>query len=389
VSSCPAINQAITHTLNSTSPLTGTLIMNYVGHGAIHRWASEEIWTRDNLSSLTNAGKLPVVLSMTCLDAYWIHPGVSPNPQESVMEMMLRMDQYGMAASFSPTGWGVTTGHDELHRGFLESLFDQGNWLLGAAAQQAKIRLFSTGNNYDLINTFTVFGDPALHITSPYSLELSPIEQSDSGPPGSTVDYTFQITNTSAITDTIAFQAVGNLWLVELPPETTLLEGESTTVTVTVSIPPGAADEQTDTFTLHAISRGDTSRLSQAQVTTSAYDYGVRISADEIIKDVKAGDLVTFTLEILNNGAYLDSIDLELFGYSWITTIESKTIENLPPGDSVTLLLEVDVPMSAVLGDNDAVLVTAYSRTRPSRSDDITLTTRLPLYKLFLPGIEK
>ena len=239
MSSCPAINQAITHTLNSTNPLTGTLIMNFVGHGAINRWASEQIWRREDLPSLTNAGKLPVVLSMTCLDAYWMHPGVSPDPQESLMEMMLRMADYGMVASFSPTGWGVTTGHDALHRGFFELLFDQGNWLLGAAAQQAKIRLYATGSNYDLINTFTVFGDPALHITSPYSLELSPIEQSDSGPPGSTVDYTFQITNTSAITDTIAFQAVGNLWLVELPPETTLLDGESTTVTVTVSIPPG------------------------------------------------------------------------------------------------------------------------------------------------------
>ena len=305
------------------------------------------------------------------------------------MEMMLRMDQYGMVASFSPTGWGVTTGHDELHRGFLESLFDQGNWLLGAAAQQAKIRLFATGNNYDLINTFTVFGDPALHISSPYSLDLSPVVQSDSGPPGSTVDYTFQITNTSAITDTIAFQAVGNLWLVELPPETTLLEGESTTVTVTVSIPPGAADAQADAFTLWAVSKGDTGRNAQAQVVTTAFDYGVRLSAAYLTKDAKAGELVTHTLVLLNNGAYTDDFDLDLSGHLWTTTIDSLTIDNLPPGDSVTLLLKVQVPLSAVLGESDAVLVTASSRTRPSRSDDITLTTRLPLFRLFLPGIEK
>ncbi len=389
VNSCPAINQAITHTLNSTSPLTGTLIMNFVGHGAINRWASEQIWRREDLPSLTNAGKLPVVLSMTCLDAYWMHPGVKPLPQESVMELMLRMDQYGMVASFSPTGWGVTTGHDELHRGFFESLFDQGNWLLGAAAQQAKIRLYATGSNYDLINTFTVFGDPALHISSPYSLDLTPLEQSDSGPPGSTVDYTFQITNTGAITDTFAFWVEGNDWQVDLPPETTLLDGESTTVTVTVSIPPGTADAQADTFTLRAVSGGDTNRTAQAHVATTAYDYGVRISADAVTKDAKAGDLVAFTLELLNNGAYVDDFDLELSGNTWDTTTDPLPSNYLPPGDSVVLHLEVHVPTSAVLGDRDAVLVSAASRARPERSDTITLTTRLPLYRLFLPGIEK
>ncbi len=390
VSSCPAINQAIANTLNSTNPITGTLIMNYVGHGAINRWASEQVWKREDLPSLTNAGKLPVVLSMTCLDAYWLHPGVAPDPQESVMELMLRMDDYGMAASFSPTGWGVTTGHDELHRGFFDSIFDQGNWLLGAAALQAKLSLFATGNNYDLINTFTVFGDPAMHISSPYSLEFSPQTQSGSGPPGSTVEYTFQITNTGAITDTIAFQAVGNTWQVDLPPDTLLLDGESTAVKATVHIPTGAADAQADSFTLRVFSKGDTSRGSQVQVTTTAYLRGVILLADPYTYDAIAGEVVTFELEVYNNGAFEDDFSLSLTGDDWETTILPSTIvTDTQPGESKFLQLTVQVPSGAVMGDSDTVTVTAASQGNPARTDTVILTTRLPLYRLFLPDIER
>ncbi len=152
---CPVVNHAITSTLNST----GTLIMNYIGHGSVSRWAHEQIFINADIGSLNNSPMYPIVLSMTCLDGYWIYPG-----QTSIIEELVRVPNKGAVASFSPTGLGVATGHDVLHRGFYNSLFVNDQWHLGLAADTAKLALFNAGYSYDLIHTFTVFGDPALVI---------------------------------------------------------------------------------------------------------------------------------------------------------------------------------------------------------------------------------
>jgi hypothetical protein len=49
----------------------------------------------------------------------------------------------------------------------------------------------------------------------------------------------------------------------------------------------------------------------------------------------------------------------------------------------------VQVPADAPLGAADAVTITATSQGNPLRSDSLTLTTRIPLHRLFLPDIEK
>ncbi len=157
VGSCPAVNYAITNTLN----ITGTLIVNYIGHGALNRWSHESIFVNSDIATLSNGAKLPVILSMTCWDGYWVYPG-----QEGLIEELLRANGKGAVAAFSPTGLGVATGHDHLHKGFYDSLFVNGNWSLGAASMTAKLRLFTTGTNYDLLHTFTLFGDPALKISN-------------------------------------------------------------------------------------------------------------------------------------------------------------------------------------------------------------------------------
>ncbi len=156
---CPAATQALENELNQN----GAFLLNYTGHGAINLWASEQILTTLDVSSLTNGAKLPVMLSMTCLDGYWIHPNLGP----ALAEVMLRSANSGAVATFSPTGLGLATGHETLQAGFYDALFKNGTTRLGAAASAAKLNLFSTGYNYDLLHTFTIFGDPALRMFTP------------------------------------------------------------------------------------------------------------------------------------------------------------------------------------------------------------------------------
>jgi hypothetical protein len=89
-----------------------------------------------------------------------------------MIEELVRQDQSGAIAAFSPTGLGVSTGHDVLHEGFYDSLMVDGVWDMGSAAQNAKLWLYQTGQNFDLLHTYTVFGDPALKIRAQYHVNL-------------------------------------------------------------------------------------------------------------------------------------------------------------------------------------------------------------------------
>jgi hypothetical protein len=163
---CQAVTQAITTTLNTT----GTLILSYHGHGSARLWSDESILETNDLTSLTNSDKLPIILSLDCWDGAWYFPEVTYNTSSypGLIEELVRSNNSGAVAAFAPSGLGVATGHDELHRGFLEALFVNDEWELGPASYNAKIKYYQ---NYSsdpyLLHTFTVIGDPALRIHKP------------------------------------------------------------------------------------------------------------------------------------------------------------------------------------------------------------------------------
>lgn len=159
---CPQATDALIQLLNEK----GTLLLNYSGHAGINFWASEQLMGNTDISSLSNGTHLPIILSLDCLDGYWSHPNLAVMSKSGpgLIEEIVRADQRGAVAAFSPTGLGVSTGHDVLQRGFYASLLQDGEWRLGPATIAAKVALYATHSNFDLIHTFTVFGDPALEI---------------------------------------------------------------------------------------------------------------------------------------------------------------------------------------------------------------------------------
>ncbi len=134
----------------------GALLLNYAGHGSVTRWGSNFLESED-APALRYAGAPPLVLSMTCLDGMWAYP-----TSEALAEALLTAPGAGAVGSFSPTGLGLSSGHDELNRGFYDYLFGQASPRLGQAALAAKLRLYAAGRDPDLLHTYTVFGDPAL-----------------------------------------------------------------------------------------------------------------------------------------------------------------------------------------------------------------------------------
>jgi hypothetical protein len=138
----------------------GSRFMMYTGHASVHQWAVERFFHSDDIPQLGSTGRLPVLLEMTCFTGSFQLPGTS-----SLDEALLRSPHGGAVAVWGATGLGISMGHLDLAQGFLGSIVNDRVPELGAAALAGKMRLASQHPAFDdLIDTFTLFGDPATRI---------------------------------------------------------------------------------------------------------------------------------------------------------------------------------------------------------------------------------
>lgn len=79
-------------------------------------------------------------------------------------EMITRLAGKGAVASWSPTGWGSVNGHDVLDRGFFKAVYKDDVNLISQATTTGLLSLWATGENLDLLDTFLLFGDPAMRM---------------------------------------------------------------------------------------------------------------------------------------------------------------------------------------------------------------------------------
>ncbi|MBN1814786.1 MAG: hypothetical protein JXA14_23305, partial [Anaerolineae bacterium] len=159
---CPYENPATTCRNEVTSSInSGRLFVNYIGHAAETRWAAEQLLNSTAISQLGNEQSLPIVLSMDCLDGLFAWPFLTV-----LAEQFLQVNARGAVATWAPSGFGLATGHDYLNHGFLHAVLHDGVRDLGSATLAGKLTLWSTGTNLDLIDTYHLFGDPALRINA-------------------------------------------------------------------------------------------------------------------------------------------------------------------------------------------------------------------------------
>ncbi|MBN1978812.1 MAG: hypothetical protein JW918_15550 [Anaerolineae bacterium] len=144
----------------------GKLLVNYIGHGSYNIWASEHLFELNSIATLTNSGRQPFMIPMTCMEGYFVIPSSTNRDYSSLGEAIVRASGKGAIASWSPTGLGVALGHDYLNKGLFEAIFlDNVTVRLGPATTQGKLFLYSSTGSYgDLLDTYVLFGDPALEL---------------------------------------------------------------------------------------------------------------------------------------------------------------------------------------------------------------------------------
>jgi hypothetical protein len=133
-------------------------LLHYLGHGSIQSWAGEPaILHRRDLGGLHAPQTLPIVIDMSCYTGYFVYPGLP-----SLAETWLA--ERKAAAVVASSGLGLADGHALLDGALLQAIAGNENPRLGAALVAAKHLAAAAGGPPEESDTFTLFGDPALHV---------------------------------------------------------------------------------------------------------------------------------------------------------------------------------------------------------------------------------
>ena len=143
----------ILHSLNAGSGITV-----YSGHSSVHQWAIENFIHYNDIASLSNGSRLPILVEATCFTSFFQIPDLS-----TLDEGLLRHDSGGALAVWGPSGMGLPDGHLKLVEGFIQSIYQHNQRDLGQAIQAGRLHLATQASAYSaLIDTQTLLGDPAI-----------------------------------------------------------------------------------------------------------------------------------------------------------------------------------------------------------------------------------
>lgn len=142
----------------------GRLLVHFLGHGGRYIWRTgppdlhknADLFTLDDVSSLTNRTHLPMVLSMTCYSAPFDNP-----TEDSIGERFLREPGKGAVAVFAAS-WRNSPSPAFSKRLISELLAP------GATIGEAIVRTKKASADRTLVEMYNLLGDPAVVLERPH-----------------------------------------------------------------------------------------------------------------------------------------------------------------------------------------------------------------------------
>ena len=137
---------------------SGNLLVHFLGHGGAFIWRvgpPADLFTLDDVSNLTNAGRYPMVLAMTCFSAPFDNP-----TEDSIGERFLRESERGAVAVFAAS-W-TNSPNPRNSQKLIEELLKPDN-PIGDAIVAAKAGV----PDPTFVQMYNLLGDPALILARP------------------------------------------------------------------------------------------------------------------------------------------------------------------------------------------------------------------------------
>jgi hypothetical protein len=163
----PAATEALIKRINN-----GTLILNYIGHGAPDIWADERILLESrDFDRIQNQDKLPLWVAATCDFGRFDDP-----MEQGLAEKLFAAEKRGGIAFLTSARLAYASDNTALNREFYSQLFtnQQGTTeRLGIALIRAKINNYSGTND----QKYHLFGDPTMRLAAPnYNAKITSIQ---------------------------------------------------------------------------------------------------------------------------------------------------------------------------------------------------------------------
>ncbi len=130
---------------------SGALLINYLGHGSVELWRGNML-TSEDAAGLTNGTKLPLVVSMNCLNGYF-----SDIYTESLAEALMKAPNGGAIGVWAASGLSDPQLQLVMNQEFATNLLNSGQ-TVGESIVKAK----SAVNDKNLRKTWIFFGDPTI-----------------------------------------------------------------------------------------------------------------------------------------------------------------------------------------------------------------------------------
>jgi hypothetical protein len=135
----------------------GASLVSYLGHGAVHFWAHENIFNLDSLTDLQPQEQQPLVLTINCFNGYFHYPYF-----DAFAEELVKAEGRGAVATLSPSGLSLNAPAHRFHKALLQELLSGNHTILGDAILAAQARYAEHGSFLELLGIFHLFGDPAM-----------------------------------------------------------------------------------------------------------------------------------------------------------------------------------------------------------------------------------
>ncbi|HZS46659.1 MAG TPA: choice-of-anchor Q domain-containing protein [Blastocatellia bacterium] len=132
----------------------GDRIVNYEGHGSVNLWRGN-LLTSNDVPALQNKRVAPLIVTMTCLNAYFMDPRAT-----SLGEALIRVQNGGSASVWASTSMTDTGNQAVMNQAFFNQIFSNANITIGQAIRNAK----SAESDNDVRRTWVLFGDPTMII---------------------------------------------------------------------------------------------------------------------------------------------------------------------------------------------------------------------------------
>jgi len=142
------------HTDIMSAMNAGSLIATYIGHASVEIWG-ESVFSSSDAATLTNGSRLPVVITLNCLNGYF-HDVFT----ESLAEALLKAPNGGAVAVWASSALTQPDQQALMGRELFAQLFGPENLTLGQAVARAKV----AAADPDVRKSWILFGDPTMKL---------------------------------------------------------------------------------------------------------------------------------------------------------------------------------------------------------------------------------